>query len=66
VVGTSLAVDAAAPPAGVTFSADGTRIIIAKTAIPASWVTGTISAATIRLTTAANTQSTTPAITVQP
>jgi hypothetical protein len=53
-----LTVDAAAPPAGVTFSADGTRIIIAKSVFSAApfiaWYSPTASRK-IRLTTPADT-----------
>ena len=62
----SIAVDAVAPPVGVSFSADGTRIIIASTAIPAGWYSPTIANASLIFTTAANRNSTTPAITTQP
>ncbi len=63
-----ISVDAAAPPAGITFSADGTRIIVAKTAIPATWVPGSgfNTGASITLTIAANNNATTTTITTTP
>ena len=62
----SISVDPVAPPAGVTFSADGTRIIIAKTAVPAAWYATLNNNATVVLTTAANRNATTAVLSVQP
>ncbi len=61
----SVAVDPVAPPVGVSFSADGTRITIAATAIPAGWYTSTANG-TVHLTTAANRNATTAVITTAP
>ncbi len=61
----AITVDAVAPPAGVTFSADGSRITIAKTVIPAGWY-GTQSNATITFQTAADRNQTTVQVTTLP
>ena len=65
VIGT-ITVDAFAPPAGVTFSADGSRIIIAKTVIPAGWYSTAQSNATITFQTAADRNQTTISVTTLP
>jgi len=65
----SVSVSAAAPPAGYTFSADGTQIIITSAVIPSDWAATTGAATpnrTIRLTTAADRNMTTAGITTQP
>ena len=65
----SVSVSAAAPPAGYTFSADGTQIIITSAVIPGGWAATTGAATgnrTIRLTTAADRNATTGSITTQP
>ena len=55
----SLTVDAVAPPAGVTFSADGSRITISKTVIPAAWYTAGQNNSSISLITASDRNATT-------
>ena len=65
----SVSVSAAAPPAGYTFSADGTQIIITSAVIPSGWAATTGAATsnrTVRLTTVADRNATTVPITTQP
>ncbi len=63
VSGGSVSVNAIAPPAGYTFNADGTQLVIASTTIPMAWLGTGTGNASVRLATAATRTAVTPSIT---